>query len=91
MNIAVYGANGYQGKLLVAELARRTIDTLLVGRAPNACTNRQWRAGPGRAVDASIGGRFKGRSGRRLAGLSPWRDGACRRCDGGHAGPQGGG
>ena len=32
MRIAVYGAYGYQGRLVVAELARRGIDTVLVGR-----------------------------------------------------------
>jgi short subunit dehydrogenase-like uncharacterized protein len=32
MNIAVYGANGYQGKLVIAELARRDIDLVLIGR-----------------------------------------------------------
>jgi short subunit dehydrogenase-like uncharacterized protein len=32
MKIAVYGANGYQGKLVVAELARRDIETVLAGR-----------------------------------------------------------
>ncbi len=32
MKIAVYGANGYQGKLVLAELARRDIDMRLVGR-----------------------------------------------------------
>jgi short subunit dehydrogenase-like uncharacterized protein len=32
MHIAVYGANGYQGKLVVAELARRGIGTVLAGR-----------------------------------------------------------
>jgi short subunit dehydrogenase-like uncharacterized protein len=39
MTIAVYGASGYQGKLVVAELARRGIDTVLVGR--NATRLRQ--------------------------------------------------
>ncbi|MEU7872846.1 saccharopine dehydrogenase NADP-binding domain-containing protein [Dactylosporangium sp. NPDC049140] len=32
MKIAVYGASGYQGKLVLAELAHRNIDILLVGR-----------------------------------------------------------
>lgn len=32
MKIAVYGASGYQGKLVLAELARRDIEMLLVGR-----------------------------------------------------------
>jgi short subunit dehydrogenase-like uncharacterized protein len=32
MKIAVYGASGYTGKLVVAELARRGIETVLVGR-----------------------------------------------------------
>jgi short subunit dehydrogenase-like uncharacterized protein len=32
MKIAVYGASGYTGKLVVAELARRNIETVLVGR-----------------------------------------------------------
>ncbi|MFC4503655.1 MULTISPECIES: saccharopine dehydrogenase family protein [Streptomyces] len=32
MKIAVYGAYGYQGNLVVAELSRRGIDTVLVGR-----------------------------------------------------------
>jgi short subunit dehydrogenase-like uncharacterized protein len=32
MRIAVYGANGYQAKLVLAELARRGIDMVLVGR-----------------------------------------------------------
>lgn len=32
MKIAVYGASGYQGKLVLAELAHRDIDMLLVGR-----------------------------------------------------------
>ncbi|GIF45812.1 short subunit dehydrogenase-like uncharacterized protein [Asanoa ferruginea] len=32
MKIAVYGANGYQGRLVLAELARRGIDMRLVGR-----------------------------------------------------------
>ncbi|WP_240796580.1 saccharopine dehydrogenase NADP-binding domain-containing protein [Streptomyces sp. RFCAC02] len=35
MRIAVFGANGYQGKLVVAELARRGIDAVLVGRDPD--------------------------------------------------------
>src|SRR5882757_4545878 len=34
MKIAVYGAYGYQGKLVVAELSRRGIDTVLAGRNP---------------------------------------------------------
>lgn len=34
MRIAVYGASGYQGKLIVASLARRGIDVVLVGRSP---------------------------------------------------------
>jgi short subunit dehydrogenase-like uncharacterized protein len=33
MKIAVYGANGYTGRLVVAELARRGIDTVLAGRS----------------------------------------------------------
>lgn len=33
MRIAVYGASGYQGKLIVASLARRGIDVVLVGRS----------------------------------------------------------
>ncbi|MEV4758819.1 saccharopine dehydrogenase NADP-binding domain-containing protein [Micromonospora sp. NPDC049559] len=32
MRIAVYGANGFQGKLVLAELARRGIEAVLVGR-----------------------------------------------------------
>jgi short subunit dehydrogenase-like uncharacterized protein len=32
MKIAVFGANGYQGKLVVAELAQRDIEAVLVGR-----------------------------------------------------------
>ena len=32
VKIAVYGASGYQGKLVLAELARRSIDMLIVGR-----------------------------------------------------------
>jgi len=32
--MAVYGAYGYQGKLVVAELARRDIDAILIGRDP---------------------------------------------------------
>lgn len=32
MKIAIYGASGYQGKLVLAELAKRDIDMLLVGR-----------------------------------------------------------
>jgi short subunit dehydrogenase-like uncharacterized protein len=32
MTIAVFGASGYQGKLVAAELARRGIETVLVGR-----------------------------------------------------------
>ncbi|WP_020673927.1 saccharopine dehydrogenase family protein [Amycolatopsis nigrescens] len=32
MKIAVYGASGYQGKLVLAELAHRNIDMLLAGR-----------------------------------------------------------
>ncbi|MFC6879478.1 MULTISPECIES: saccharopine dehydrogenase family protein [Actinomadura] len=32
MKIAVYGANGYQGKLVLTELARRGIETVLAGR-----------------------------------------------------------
>jgi short subunit dehydrogenase-like uncharacterized protein len=32
--VAVYGANGFTGKLAVAELARREVDTVLVGRDP---------------------------------------------------------
>ncbi|MGH3378027.1 MAG: saccharopine dehydrogenase family protein [Actinoallomurus sp.] len=35
MTIAVYGASGYQGKLVVAELARRGIDMVLMGRSPD--------------------------------------------------------
>lgn len=34
MKIAVYGAYGYQGKLVVAELSRRGVETVLVGRDP---------------------------------------------------------
>lgn len=32
MQIAVYGASGYQGKLVLAEMARRGIETVLAGR-----------------------------------------------------------
>src|SRR2546423_1704143 len=32
MKIAVYGASGYTGKLVVAELVRRDIEMVLVGR-----------------------------------------------------------
>jgi short subunit dehydrogenase-like uncharacterized protein len=32
VKIAVYGANGYQAKLVLAELAHRDIDMVLVGR-----------------------------------------------------------
>ncbi|MFB4285787.1 trans-acting enoyl reductase family protein [Nonomuraea sp. MTCD27] len=32
MKIAVYGASGYQGKLVLAELARRDVETVLAGR-----------------------------------------------------------
>ncbi len=32
MKIAVYGASGYQAKLVLAELSRRDIDAVLVGR-----------------------------------------------------------
>ncbi|OBB96487.1 saccharopine dehydrogenase NADP-binding domain-containing protein [Mycobacterium sp. 852002-40037_SCH5390672] len=32
MKIAIYGAYGYQGRLVVAELARRDLDLILVGR-----------------------------------------------------------
>ncbi|TDD84376.1 NAD-dependent epimerase/dehydratase family protein [Actinomadura darangshiensis] len=32
MKIAVYGASGYQGKLVLTELARRDIETVLAGR-----------------------------------------------------------
>lgn len=32
MTIAVFGASGYQGKLVLAELARRGVDVVLVGR-----------------------------------------------------------
>ncbi|MFD0475437.1 saccharopine dehydrogenase NADP-binding domain-containing protein [Nonomuraea thailandensis] len=34
MKIAVYGASGYQGKLVLTELARRNIETVLAGRNP---------------------------------------------------------
>jgi short subunit dehydrogenase-like uncharacterized protein len=34
VTIAVYGASGYQGKLVAAELAGRGIDMVLVGRSP---------------------------------------------------------
>lgn len=34
MKIAVYGASGYQGKLVLTELARRDIETVLAGRNP---------------------------------------------------------
>lgn len=34
MVIAVYGANGYQGKLVLTELSRRGADVVLVGRDP---------------------------------------------------------
>ncbi|GAA2262412.1 saccharopine dehydrogenase NADP-binding domain-containing protein [Actinomadura luteofluorescens] len=34
MKIAVFGASGYQGKLVLAELARRDIETVLAGRDP---------------------------------------------------------
>ncbi|MFI0370738.1 saccharopine dehydrogenase family protein [Actinomadura sp. 1N219] len=33
MKIAVYGANGYQGKLVLAELARRGMEMVLIGRS----------------------------------------------------------
>lgn len=32
MKIAVYGASGYQGKLVLTELARRDIEMVLAGR-----------------------------------------------------------
>ncbi|GAA3782746.1 saccharopine dehydrogenase NADP-binding domain-containing protein [Plantactinospora mayteni] len=35
MKIAVYGASGYQAKLVLAELAHRNIDMLLIGRNAN--------------------------------------------------------
>ncbi|MBD3147041.1 saccharopine dehydrogenase family protein [Microbispora bryophytorum] len=34
MKIAVFGANGYQGKLVAAELVRRGVEAVLVGRDP---------------------------------------------------------
>lgn len=47
MRIAVYGAGGYTGKLVVAELARREIDMVLVGR--NIERLREAAAGAGHA------------------------------------------
>jgi short subunit dehydrogenase-like uncharacterized protein len=38
MKIAIYGAYGYQGRLLVAELARRNADLVLVGRDADRLT-----------------------------------------------------
>ena len=34
MKMAVYGASGYTGRLVLAELARRDIPAVLVGRDP---------------------------------------------------------
>ena len=34
VKIAVYGASGYTGRLVIAELARRDIDVVLAGRSP---------------------------------------------------------
>lgn len=43
--IAVYGANGFQGKLVSAELARRGLDTVLVGRSAQRLRDAAHRAG----------------------------------------------
>ena len=46
MRIAVYGAGGYQGKLIVAELARRGIDVVLAGRDRDRLREAAERAAP---------------------------------------------
>ncbi|MEU2033721.1 saccharopine dehydrogenase family protein [Nocardia amamiensis] len=45
MKIAVYGASGFQGGLVVAELARRGIETVLVGRDKDRLKNAAAQAG----------------------------------------------
>jgi short subunit dehydrogenase-like uncharacterized protein len=45
MKIAVYGANGFQGKLVVTELARRDIDMVLVGRSADRLKSAAAEAG----------------------------------------------
>lgn len=49
MKIAVYGAGGYTGRLVAAELSRRGIDRVLVGRGPDRL----------RAVESSHGGEVR--------------------------------
>lgn len=53
MRIAVFGAGGYTGKLVLAELNRRDIDTVLVGRSTERLTEAASRAGLG-TVPASV-------------------------------------
>jgi len=51
VTIAVYGASGYQGKLVVAELARRGIDMVLMGRSPERLRMAADQAG---VLDAEV-------------------------------------
>jgi short subunit dehydrogenase-like uncharacterized protein len=51
VSIAVYGASGYTGKLVVAELARRAIDMVLVGRDVERLREVAARAG---VLDATL-------------------------------------
>lgn len=49
MKIAVYGASGYQGKLVAAELTRRNIEPVLVGRNANRLSFAATESGVGDA------------------------------------------
>ena len=60
MRIALNGASGYTGRLAAAELARRGIDAVLVGRDP------------GRLAVAAAGAASRSGS-RTSATRTPWR------------------
>lgn len=51
MQIAVYGASGFTGRLVVAELARRDVETVLVGRDTERLREAADRAGIVRGTD----------------------------------------
>jgi len=55
MKIAVYGASGYTGKLVVAELRRRKIDTVLVGRSADRLQEAAAEAGAPEATSRQAG------------------------------------
>jgi len=56
MRIVVYGASGYQGKLVATELRRRDLDVVLAGRSAGRLRTAATETGMGDA-DMRVAGR----------------------------------